>query len=63
MIEWLQRTFTVGGAFRPAALRAIRYGNGILVGHRAPARAAPSNLCLAGASWPQKPAATRERYR
>jgi len=51
----------VGGAFRLAARRAIRYGDGILPA--APARdpAAPRSSCRSSVRWPKMPAVTRRR--
>jgi probable F420-dependent oxidoreductase len=53
----------VGGAFRFAARRAIRYGDGILPAAPAPARAARRSSCRVGAKWLSKPAATPRRCR
>jgi probable F420-dependent oxidoreductase len=53
----------VGGAFRHAARRAIRYGDGILPFAPARGRAAPKSSCRSGAAWPRKLAVTRNHYR
>ena len=51
----------VGGPFRLAARRAIRYGDGILPA--APSAGSARRIsCRASAKWLKKPAATPRRY-
>ena len=49
----------VGGAFRLAARRALRYGDGILPAAPSAGSGGPKSSCRAGARWPRRPAAIR----
>src|SRR5712671_5870633 len=53
----------VGGAFRLAARRALRYGDGIYRQRRARVPAAQKSSCRTGAKWQKRPAGTRARCR
>ncbi len=53
----------VGGAFRHAARRAIRYGDGLSPQGPAPGRGARRTTCRNSAGWRKKPAATRNPCR
>jgi len=53
----------IGGAFRLAARRALRYGDGICRRARRRAPAARKTTCRSGAGWRRRPAATRTRCR
>ena len=49
----------VGGAFRLAARRALRYGDGILPAAPSAGSAAPRSSCRVGVKWPKRPAGMR----